>query len=66
MGLLDFNFFLEVERQSHLEVEVQWVLVAQGVERHGGDVVREFRLYIDANVAVEVVLQAGGGMNRPL
>ena len=57
---------LKINRETHLQVEVERMLVALGVERHGGDVVRELGLDIDAYVAREVILQSCGGMNRPL
>ena len=63
---LNFNVFLEIKRQSHLQVEVEWVFISQGVERHCGDVMREFWLNINAHILGEIVLQSCSGVYRPL
>ena len=65
-GRFFFLHFLEIYRESHLQVEVERVLVALRVERHSGDVVRQLGLDVDAHMLGEIVLRPCRGMHRPL
>ena len=57
---------LEVEGETELQVEVEWVLVADCVERHSCDVMRELGCDVDAHIACEVILRSRSCVNRPL